>query len=487
MRGRRADRQRARVATRDDKPHPRHARPGHEPRHHASRTARRTRSSSSRDSTPARRSPAPSVVDHQARTARRSGPARPSADGVAIAPQTPLRDAATTGAKFAFIVTAEKDGDVAYVGSDWNEGILPWDFGIDFNLDEAEPLLRGTVFTDRGVYKLGEEVHVQGDPAPATRPHGIRLLPAGTPVSSSRPRQPATSVVDERTVTVNAWSSAEWTLTLPAEGTLGNYSRARHARERPAEAAKPEDRAPSDEPVRRPTTRAVHEGRCTGRSSSPRTAGRTSASTSTLTGDAPIAGDAAEGRRHGALPVRRADGRAAGDAGRSRASPGYRRPPAIARDVPRRTAGCSSASSRSTRAPERETVSRRSDDARRGRDSSRCRSTTDARRRRAVRLHARRATSRTCRASTSPTAPASPSIRRRGTSASAAAATSSSRTTGSTTEIVAVGLDGQAVAGVPVDVTLTQVQWNSVRRAEGNGFYTWDTERKEVPGRARGR
>ena len=30
-------------------------------------------------------------------------------------------------------------------------------------------------------------------------------------------------------------------------------------------------------------------------------------------------------------------------------------------------------------------------------------------------------------------------------------------------------------------VTLTQVQWLSVRRAEGNGFYTWDTERKEIP------
>ena len=34
---------------------------------------------------------------------------------------------------------------------------------------------------------------------------------------------------------------------------------------------------------------------------------------------------------------------------------------------------------------------------------------------------------------------------------------------------------------MPVEVTLTQIQWNSVRRAEGNGFYTWDTERKEVP------
>ena len=49
------------------------------------------------------------------------------------------------------------------------------------------------------------------------------------------------------------------------------------------------------------------------------------------------------------------------------------------------------------------------------------------------------------------------------------------------TEIVAVAPDGKVVPGVTVTVTLTQIQWNSVRRAEGNGFYTWDTERKEVP------
>jgi alpha-2-macroglobulin len=49
------------------------------------------------------------------------------------------------------------------------------------------------------------------------------------------------------------------------------------------------------------------------------------------------------------------------------------------------------------------------------------------------------------------------------------------------TELVAVGLDGNPVPNVAIDVKLTQVQWQSIRRAEGNGFYTWETERKEVP------
>ena len=41
------------------------------------------------------------------------------------------------------------------------------------------------------------------------------------------------------------------------------------------------------------------------------------------------------------------------------------------------------------------------------------------------------------------------------------------------TEVLAVDLAGREAAGVPVTVVLTQVQWHSVRRAEGQGFYTW--------------
>ena len=46
--------------------------------------------------------------------------------------------------------------------------------------------------------------------------------------------------------------------------------------------------------------------------------------------------------------------------------------------------------------------------------------------------------------------------------------------------VVAVSNEGAIVPGVPVEVTLRQVQWNSVRRAEGQGFYTWETTRNEV-------
>src|SRR5258708_17603199 len=117
---------------------------------------------------------------------------------------------------------AKKASDVTYAGSDWNDGILPWEFSRKLELEEAEPLLRGTVFTDRGVYKLGEEVHFKAILRSNT-PGGVRLLPDGTAVLVSV-RDSRNKLVDERIVKLNAWSTADWTLTVPAEGALGNYS-----------------------------------------------------------------------------------------------------------------------------------------------------------------------------------------------------------------------------------------------------------------------
>ena len=154
------------------------------------------------------------------------------ADGVATGAGRAVPRAAFSGEddyeewhKFAFVVMAEKDGDVAYVGSDWNEGIEPWDFGTAFNLAEAEPLLRGTVFSDRGVYRLGEEVHFKAILRQNT-PDGIRLLPRRHARLHHAPRQPGPhrrrahghdQRLEQRRVDDDA----------AAEGALGNYSRPR--------------------------------------------------------------------------------------------------------------------------------------------------------------------------------------------------------------------------------------------------------------------
>jgi alpha-2-macroglobulin len=121
-----------------------------------------------------------------------------------------------------FVVTAEKDGDVAYVASDWNEGVTPWDFGLNFSPEEVHALLRGTVFTDRGVYKLGEEVHAKFVVRSDT-PAGMQLLPAGTKVDAVL-RDSQNKEIDKRAIVLNEWSSAEWIFRVPADGALGPYT-----------------------------------------------------------------------------------------------------------------------------------------------------------------------------------------------------------------------------------------------------------------------
>ncbi|HEV3140882.1 MAG TPA: MG2 domain-containing protein, partial [Vicinamibacterales bacterium] len=142
------------------------------------------------------------------------------ADGIALAPAMQLRDKQRTW-KFAFIVTAAKDGDTAYVGSNWNEGVEPYAFGMPYNLYESQPVLRGTVFSDRGVYKLSEDVHVKAILRRDT-PAGIQLIPAGTALSVQM-RDSRDKIVDTRTVTMSAWSTAEWIARVPADGALGDY------------------------------------------------------------------------------------------------------------------------------------------------------------------------------------------------------------------------------------------------------------------------
>jgi uncharacterized protein YfaS (alpha-2-macroglobulin family) len=158
------------------------------------------------------------------------------ANGIAIAPNTNLRrpelKKGENGEEYDewwralndlhFLITAEKDGDIAYVGSDWNEGISPWELDTSYDLSESDPLLRGKVFTDRGVYKLGEEVHFKAVLRTDT-PTGMKLLPSGTKativIRDSQDRE-----VDQRTVAVNEWSTAEWTWKVPSDGALGTYS-----------------------------------------------------------------------------------------------------------------------------------------------------------------------------------------------------------------------------------------------------------------------
>ena len=397
-----------------------------------------------------------------------------NASGLALAPNTRLRDPDNTW-RLSFIVTAEKDGDVAYVGSDWNEGISPWEFGTNFNLRESVPLLRGSVFTDRGVYRLGEEIHLKAVLRHNT-PEGVRLLAPQTPLVITV-RDSQNRVVDERTVRASGWSSAEWTMTLPKEGSLGGYSlRAMLESDVPKPDAK---RTPAEEEegddFYRDYHKAVHGSFLVAAYRRPDF--RVDV---TLTGGAAIAGDPLKG----VVSARYLFGAAMGPrpvTWRYSKSPSSSVPSAITeRFSEDRWEFVGPWGYDEGERPEQGDIRREETKLLKdgslavGLDTKR-----DAGRPYLYSLEAdvedasRQHIANRASITVHP-APWYIGVRK-------PASYFVQQKSGYQTQIVAAGLDGTPVAGVPVDVTLTQVQWISVRRAEGNGFYTWDTERKLVP------
>lgn len=397
------------------------------------------------------------------------------ADGVAMAPNTPLRDPRNWDA-FSFIVTAEKDGDMAYVGSDWNEGILPWDFDTGVNLDERDPLLRGSVFTDRGVYKLGETVTMKTILRQNT-PTGVRLLPEGTPVYVTV-RDGQNKLVDERTVPLTGWSSAEWTMPLPAAGSLGDYSvRVILASDKP-KTPDPATREPGAEPGPDEDSYVPYEKVVDGSflvAAYRRPDFRVDVS---LTRATPIAGDPLTGN----VTARYLFGAPMGGkpvTWRYAKTPGFGAPDAITERFGDDRWLFVGQTSRNGEYRGREELRREegtlttTGDLPIALDTERAAGipyiySLEGDVEDVSRQHIANRASLTVHP-----APWYIGIRRPSYFVEQKA--------GYPTEIVAAGLDGTPVAGVPVTVTLTQVQYTSTRRAEGNGFYTWDTQRKEIP------
>jgi alpha-2-macroglobulin len=355
-----------------------------------------------------------------------------------------------------FIVVAEKDGDVAYVGSDWNEGLSPWELGVRYDLAEADPQFRGTLFADRGVYKLGESIHFKLI-ARADTPTGMQLLAPGTRVEVEV-RDSHSNRIDSRMVELNAWSSADWTFAVPQDAALGNWSvTAKTATGQQGTAATMRGTIKRDVLIaayRRPDFRVD----------------------TTLSGPVTLAGAGLSGRIAGRYLF-------GGPMSGKQVNWTYAKQQLL--DVPQTIR---------TRWPEdRYTfLGRDWEEEWPGRVTiEQKEETLDAKGELSLSLEteiaagvpyeyrlegnvtdvtrqqiAGRASFRV------DPAPWYVGIRRPPFFAEAAK--------GIETEIVAVGLDGLAVAGVNVEVTLQRLQWTSVRQAEGGGFYEWQSERKEI-------
>ncbi|HET7710828.1 MAG TPA: MG2 domain-containing protein [Thermoanaerobaculia bacterium] len=350
--------------------------------------------------------------------------------------------------KLHFVVIAEKEGDIAYAASNWHDGISPWDFGTNFDLAESLPLLRGSVFTDRGVYKPGEEVHAKAI-VRSDEPAGMRLLPAGTSVQVVL-RDSHDQEVEKKTVRLNEWSSSEWTTRIPPDRPLGNYRFIATVEGRRlnvtgeflvAAYRRPDFRV--DVALGAPSSIAGTrlDGTISGRY---------------LFG-APMQGQSVKWT--------------------------YAKRPLF--DVPARIRN---------RFPderfvflgwddtlERSWATISSDEEKLGAKGELKKSLETERKAGwpyEYRLEGEVTDVSRQRIANRTSFRVDPAPWYVGLKAPSVFADA---TRGIDTEVVTAALDGSVVPGVRVHLTLTQIQWNSVRRAEGNGFYTWETERKEVP------
>jgi uncharacterized protein YfaS (alpha-2-macroglobulin family) len=351
--------------------------------------------------------------------------------------------------RLSFLVTAEKDGDVAYLTSDWHEGLEAWMFGLSYDLQEAGTLLRGTVFADRGVYRLGEEVHFKAILRSDTA-EGMRVLPAGTPVEVAL-RDSQGEDVDKRTITLGDWSSAEWMVRLPAEGALGHYAVSATVAGHP----QPVYGSLLVAAYRRPEFRVDAN-----------LAGESSLAGVTLKGV--VGGRYLFGAAMAGQPVRWTFSR----------TPAPTVPAAVADRFP---------DERWTFLDHDWTASRPSEQG--------ALQTADVALDPGGQVVLDLATDREAGVPYQYTLEGEVTDVSRQTLAGRASfrvdpapwyvglkppGYFGDATRGLDTEVVAVGVDGTPASGVPVKVRLTQVQWHSVRRAEGGGFYAWETERRET-------
>ena len=386
-----------------------------------------------------------------------------AADGIAMAPLG-LRDADRSW-ELSFIAVAEKDGDIAYAASDWNEGVSPWEFGIPYELRPPSGEIRGTVFTDRGVYRPGETMHLKTVIRRATA-DGITLLPAGTRVTAVT-RDSRNREVDRRSLSLNRWSSAEWTFDVPDPGSLGTYYV-----EVEVDAAAPAPPADDTRPDRS-YLRKVSGSALVAAYRRPDFSVDTTLSASA---PAPIAGAALRattsarylfGASMGARPVRWSVTRrpvldAPADV-RERFPErlwtfvGYRegvrreQEPIRSSEQPLEAGGTLATTfdtNRDAGLPYAYTFEAEVEDVSRQRIAGRS----------SLLVH-----------------PAPWYLGIRQTNALVAGGSPLS------TAIVAVTPEGSTVPNVPVAVTLNRVQWHSVRRAEGDGFYAWESERRTTP------
>jgi uncharacterized protein YfaS (alpha-2-macroglobulin family) len=117
-------------------------------------------------------------------------------------------------------VIVQKDGDTAFTASMFNDGLEPYRFDVAYDWRPEARTDAGSVFSDRGLYRAGETVHVKGilrtrtdaDWTPVT--DSVRVFVAS----------PTDEVVLDRRFLPSDLGTFDFSWTAPSDAALGVYS-----------------------------------------------------------------------------------------------------------------------------------------------------------------------------------------------------------------------------------------------------------------------
>ncbi len=117
-------------------------------------------------------------------------------------------------------VFVRRGRDVAFTSSEWGTGVYPYRFGIDYDWNPKPETVQGQIFSERGIYRAGESVHLKG--IVRTREKGRWRLPRARQVECEV-RDPYQRSVHKAKADLDAYGSFSFDLETAPEAALGTY------------------------------------------------------------------------------------------------------------------------------------------------------------------------------------------------------------------------------------------------------------------------
>lgn len=117
-------------------------------------------------------------------------------------------------------VFAAKGKDLSFINSDWGTGVYPYRFGISYDWNPRPVSFSGYLFSERGIYRAGETVHIKG--MIRFNDNGRWEIPAEKEVECVV-EDPFHKSVYKKNISLDSYGSFGFDLQTSEEAALGTY------------------------------------------------------------------------------------------------------------------------------------------------------------------------------------------------------------------------------------------------------------------------